>query len=80
MCSCAHAAVRGASACLDRLLVACNEYILGSRGSDSPFVPMNVALGGLKVRIVLIVNLMWNNVIEELTNGDHSLLIRVRHR
>ena len=44
VCSGTLAAVVDASACLDRLLVACEECRLVSQNSDSPFVPINVAL------------------------------------
>ena len=44
VCSGTLAALVDASACLDWLLVACEECRLVSQSSGSSFVPMNVAL------------------------------------
>lgn len=44
VCSGTLVAVMDASACLDWLLVVCEECRLVSQSSDSPFIPMNVAL------------------------------------
>ena len=70
VCSGTHAAVMGASACVDLLLVVCEKCRLVSQGSDSASVPVDVAL---RNRRGLRPDLMWNNMDEEYISGDQSL-------
>ena len=69
-CSGTHAAVMCASACVDLLLVVCEECRLVSQGSNSASVPVDVALWN---RRGLRPDLMWNIMDEEYINGDQSL-------